>query len=81
MPRSVTSSAEVATRTTRHKDRINRKMKAQKMLPNASSIGFTGMSIELTDKNTSPHKHGYPTGKQEKTTQTVLEQAAVLSEA
>ena len=28
-----------------------------------------------------PAQHGYPTGKQEKTTQTVLEQAAVLSEA
>jgi hypothetical protein len=43
------------------------------MLPNASPIGFTGTPIELTDKNTRPHKHGYPTGKQEKTTQTVLD--------
>jgi len=56
-------------------------MKARRMLPNASFIGFTGTPIELTDKNTRPHKHGYPTGKQEKTTQTVLEQAAVLSTA
>ena len=56
-------------------------MKARRMLPNASLIGFTGTSIGLTDKNTRPHKHGYPPDKQEKTTQTVLEQAAVLSEA
>jgi hypothetical protein len=41
------------------------------MLPNASPIGFTGTPIELTDKNTRPHKHGYPPDKQEKTTQTV----------
>ncbi|MBM2813214.1 MAG: ATPase [Chloroflexi bacterium] len=51
------------------------------MLPNASPIGFTGTPIELTDKNTRPRKYGYPPDKQEKTTQTVLEQAAVLSEA
>jgi len=46
------------------------------MLPNATFIGFTGTPIGLTDKNNRPNKHGYPTGKQEKTTQTVLEQAA-----
>jgi len=56
-------------------------MKARRMLPNASFIGFTGTPIELTDKNNRPHKYGYPTGEQEKTTQTVLEQVAVLSEA
>lgn len=50
------------------------------MLPNASPIGFRGTWIELTGKNTRPHKHGYPMGKQEKVTQTVLKQAAVLSE-
>ncbi|MBI2902812.1 MAG: hypothetical protein HYY12_04400 [Candidatus Methylomirabilis oxyfera] len=71
----------MATRTTRHEDRINCKMKARRMSPNASLIGLSGTPIELTDKNTCPHKYGYPTDKQEKATQTVLEQAEVLSEA
>jgi len=59
---SATPSAEVATRKTRHKDHINGKTNGRRMLPKASLIGFTGTPIELTDKNTRPHKHGYPTG-------------------
>ncbi len=56
-------------------------------LSNASFVGFTGTPIERTDANTRAvlvkcilRKYNYPPDKQEKATQTVLEQAEVLSE-
>ena len=53
-------------------------------LPHASFIGFTGTPIELQDANTRAvfgdyRRYGYPPDKQEKATETVLEQAALLS--
>jgi type I restriction enzyme R subunit len=55
-------------------------------LPHASFIGFTGTPIELQAANTRAvfgdyiSVYGYPPDKQEKATQTVLEQAALLSQ-